>query len=131
MKKTRELIVWRDSVAAGDDCDAPHELVIAVGSDSLGSFVNRLLGAHYLPGISGGRATWILESGRDIGRPLAVIAQQWAQPRFLVPPDAHVLTYIEPRAKPHLHLIYWCQVDPDKVFQCFQRDEPLPDRYGR
>ena len=79
---TTQLILWRDSVCAGDDCDAPHELALAVGADSLGSFIKRFLAAGYLPSISGGNATWILKTERHTDRALAVIAQQWAEPGF-------------------------------------------------
>jgi hypothetical protein len=126
-----KLILWRDSVTAGDDCDAPHRLVLGVRADSLSSFIKRVLGAHNLLGISGGKATWILKPEDHSDRSLAVIAQQWVEPRFLVTADADVLLYINRGAKPHLYFTYWCQVDPDRVFQCLQRNEPLPDRYGR
>ncbi|MFY9983332.1 MAG: hypothetical protein WAM44_05420 [Chthoniobacterales bacterium] len=129
---TTQLILWRDSVCAGDDCDAPHELALAVGADSLGSFIKRFLAAGYLPSISGGNATWILKTERHTDRALAVIAQQWAEPRFLVAADADVLLYINRSAKePHLYLRYWCQVDPETVFQRLERNESLPVRYGR
>jgi hypothetical protein len=129
---TTKLILWRDSVCAGDDCDAPHELALVVGADSLGSFIKRLLVADYLPSISGGNATWILKTERHTDRALAVIAQQWAEPRFVVAADADVLLYINRSAKkPNLYLTYWCQVDPETVFQRLQRNESLPDRYGR
>ena len=126
-----QLIVWRDSVCAGDDCDAPHELVLTAGTDSLRGVTDRLIEARYLASIAGGRATWIMQAGDQAGRPLAVLAQQWLEPRFLVAPDAKVFTYLQSDAKPDLLLRYWCQVDPTKVFDCLQRGEPLPDRHGR
>lgn len=90
-----------------------------------------MFGTGYLAAIAGGRATWILETGAQTARPLAVLAQQWWHPRFLVEPDAAAATYIQRDAAPHLYLRYWCQVDPARVFGCLQRGEPLPDRYGR
>ena len=129
--QTSQLIIWRDSVCAGDDCEAPHELILPARDESLRNVANRLLGAGYLALIAGGRATWILETGRRAGRPLAVLAQQWTQPRFLVDPDSGTTTYIHHDDNPHLNLRYWCQVDPEQVFDCLQRGEPLPDQYGR
>jgi hypothetical protein len=128
---TNQLIVWRDSICAGDDCDAPHELALAVRDESLRSFTARLVDASYLASVGGGRAAWILQTDSQAGRPLAVVAQQWAQPRFLVAADSPVTDYIERDAAPHLYFRYWCQVDPEQVFACLQRGEPLPDRYGR
>jgi hypothetical protein len=128
---TKQLIVWRDSVCAGDDCDAPHELVLTIRDESLHSFTARLLDASYLAPVAGGRATWIIQTDTRAGRSLAVLAQQRSQPRFLVPADSPVTDYIERDAPPHLYLRYWCQVDPEQVFACLQRGEPLPDRYGR
>ena len=126
------LTVWRDSVCMADDCDAPHELVLPVVDDeSLRGVVGGLLKASYLAAIAGGRATWILETGGQEARPLAVLAQQWRHPRFLVEPDAAVTAYVGPSTVPHLYLKYWCQVNPERVFGCLQRGEPLPDRYGR
>jgi len=49
-----QLIVWRDSVCAGDDGDAPHEVILPVGGDSLRDVTDRLLAMRYLASISGG-----------------------------------------------------------------------------
>ena len=114
-----------------DDCDAPHELALGVADNESLREVVRMFRTSYPASIAGGRATWILEAGGRGDRALAVLAQQWWRPRFLVEPDAAVSTYIQPDARPHLHLKYWCQADPKKVFDCLQRGEPLPDRYSR
>lgn len=129
--QTNELIVWRDSVCAGDDCDAPHEILISGRDESLRRVTHRLLEAQYLASIAGGRATWILQTGMSSGQPLAVIAEQWSRPRFLVEPESPTVTYIQHDAHPHLYLRYWCQVDPERVFECLQSGKPLPDKYGR
>ncbi|HMF45084.1 MAG TPA: hypothetical protein VKE29_00290 [Candidatus Udaeobacter sp.] len=129
--KTNQLLVWRDSVSAGDDCDAPHELVLPLRDESLRSFASRLLGESYLASIASGRATWILQTDRQAGRSLAVVAQQWSQPRFLVDPESPVSSYIQRDSTPHLYFRYWCQVDPERVARCLQHGEPLPDKYGR
>ena len=129
--QANQLLVWRDSVCMADDIDAPHELTLSVGSDESLRGVVRRFGTNYLASIAGGRATWILETGERKGRPLAVLAQQWWRAQFLVEPDAAVSAYIQQDVRPHLYLRYWCQVDPEKVFGCLQRGEPLPDRYGR
>ena len=87
MKTNLQITIWRDSVAAGDDADAPHELLLEVTPQTtLQEITDYVLGKSYLASISGGRATWTLQSER----PLAVIAQQWEQPHFLIPPETPV-----------------------------------------
>jgi hypothetical protein len=125
-----QLTIWRDSVCAGDDCDAPHEMILSVRDESLRSITNHLLGSRYLASIAGGEATWILQTDDHAGLPLAVLAQQWPQLRYLVDADSPILDYVQSDANPHLYLRYWCQVDPERVFECLQSGEPLPDRYG-
>jgi len=65
------------------------------------------------------------------GRPLAVVAQQWAAPRWLVAPELPVATLRRPGGRPDLEVLYWCQVDPDRVYECLAAGAPLPDRHGR
>ncbi len=122
-----EIVIWRDSVAAGDDVDAPHELRIASpGHQSLDSLVTRIIQANYLASIAGGKATWILKSGN---RALAVVAQQWPAPCFLVPAEHSARSYLS-GGECDLEFIYWCQVDPGRVFECLANGKPLPDRHG-
>src|SRR5882724_1760581 len=121
------LTVWRDSVCADDDCDAPHELSISVPCDASVSQVSeRLSGRADLPRIEGGEATWILE-GRS---PFAVFAQQWSEPRVLVAPESPFVSLDDLDATPHLQFRYWCQVDPERVFDCFRQGQQLPDKHG-
>jgi hypothetical protein len=125
MGASLSLTVWRDRVCAGDDCDAPHELNISVPRDVSARQVAERFGG-YLPSIQGGKATWILE-GR---RPLAVFAQQWSEPQFLVAPELLFVSLVDLDATPHLQFRYWCQVDPERVFHCLRQGRPLPNRYG-
>jgi hypothetical protein len=126
---TRSLIVWRDSVAAGDDADAPHEWILPVSPDAtVSDVVERVLrvSPRYLASIGGGRATWILETGR----PIAVVAQQWEEPRYLVPASVPVWSVVSPASRPHLQARYWCQVEPELVVDALRSGAPLPDRYS-
>ena len=106
--------IWRDSVCAGDDCDAPHEIerVLPLAA-TLAEFTAEFLDKRYLATISGGKATWVLE-GRG---PLAVYAQQWASPRFLVEPTMPLADAALPDGKPSLRFRYRTQEDPEIVFQ--------------
>ena len=75
------IVIRRDSVAMGDDADAPHEWVVPGQPDvPLAAVVEPIVHARYLASVAGGRATWIVEGER----PLAVLAQQWDAPRRLV-----------------------------------------------
>lgn len=66
----------------------------------------------YLPGISGGKATWIIcSSGKQIG----VLAQQWAEPKLVIPAEIILSQYFGD-SEPRLLFRYWCQADPDHVF---------------
>jgi len=123
----QRLLVWRDSVAAGDDGDAPHEIVLDIGAnDSFQSIVARILATNYLPSIAGGHATWIVELG---SRPLAVVAQQWPTVRYLVDPVQDICSIAGSAGQPHLYFTYWCQADPELVFESLRNGRPLPSKY--
>jgi len=122
------IVICRDSVTMSDDVDAPHEWSVPLTSDtSIGALVGAVLRARYLAGIAGGYATWILEGAR----PLAVVAQEWGAPRWLVAPELPVAVLARPDGRPDLKVRYWCQIDPGRVYECLRAGEPLPDRYGR
>jgi hypothetical protein len=122
------LTIWRDSVCLADDVDAPHEIRLPIeGEESLGSVTERVLQTCYLPRIAEGKATWIVESG---SRALAVIAQQWSRPRFLVSPEEAAVSYVDHDAEWHLSFRYWRQADPEEVYGALQVGGPLPDRFG-
>jgi hypothetical protein len=71
----------RDSVCAADDLTAPNAMYLSVATTtSLSDAMNLINDMDYLPRIAGGKATWVAMTNR----PLAVIAQEWAEPRFLV-----------------------------------------------
>ena len=104
--------VTRDSVAAGDDVDAPHALTVnlpVVGD--VRALVTAVTGSYSLPGISGGKATWVLSSGTS----LAVIAQQWSRPR-LVCWEAIRISELDVNAGVlGLHFTYLAQIPPDQA----------------
>ena len=126
MSLATSLIVWRESVCAGDDCDAPHELKLHLSSEvPLRHFAKQIVEARYLAHIEGGSATWILNGNR----PLAVFAQQWEQPLFLLPPATPIGAVIAADSIPHFRFRYFCQVDPHQVFTCLEQGTPLPDMY--
>jgi hypothetical protein len=127
MRPSAKVFLWRDSVAAGDDVDAPHEMALDLPPGStVGALCSRLVTLDYLPSVSGGRATWILEGTRA----LAVFAQQWASPKFLLAEDMPIAALLKPKGAPHLEFLYWCQVDPELVHRNLLSGLPLPGKYS-
>ncbi len=115
------LLITRDSVHAGDDCEAPHARWINPQEiETLEAALRLLLHNGYLPSIAGGCATWIVRGPQA----LAVIAQQWQEPRFLVNAQSTLVNLEE------LRFVYLCQVDPELVFDCLLTGAELPDKYS-
>ncbi len=127
--RTSKLSVERDSVCAADDIHAPHTKPFAFrGKDTLAEVLSTILGAGYLANIAGGKATWIVEAD---GKPVAVVAQQWDSPEFLIDSATLVTDCTTPDAPRSLFFNYWCQVEPDIVFDCLRWGRPLPNRYAK
>jgi hypothetical protein len=104
----------RGSVAAGDDVDAPHgRRFWFFGSPSLERILKKISRSGYLPSIAGGQATWSVTSNV----PVAVIAEQWAEPRMisLRPDDLKRLDQEQGILK--LRFDYHAQLDPDSVYR--------------
>ncbi len=78
-----ELILNRDSVAASDFTDSHERRFTAPGFMTLRQLLQLVEKVRYLPTIGGGKATWSAWAGR----PLAVLAQEWEEPKFVAPPD--------------------------------------------
>ena len=53
------VVLTRDSVCAGDDCDAPHEKTIQVYSFSDPEVLAREAASGYLPSVDGAGHSWI------------------------------------------------------------------------
>jgi hypothetical protein len=89
-----------------DDGDAPHSRTLDLPDDaSIRDAVAAVLALSYLASIAGGEATWLVVVGPTI---TAVVAQQWATPRWLTDPRAPAPTAI--------HFRYLQQRDPDSVY---------------
>ena len=56
-----KIRLTRDSVAAGDDVDAPHEKTFQLHpAERIASLVAKIRENRFLPTIHGGKATWFL-----------------------------------------------------------------------
>ncbi|MEV8326387.1 hypothetical protein [Kitasatospora sp. NPDC056731] len=106
----------RDSVAAGDDADAPHPAALTLpdGLDLPEALAALGLPRPYLPLIGGGRASWILRTGD--GAPLAVLAQQWPCARPLPSARGPLARLAGPDGDVRLHAEYRRQLDPDTEY---------------
>ena len=112
-----KILLTRESVAMGDDADAPHYREMTVADDSsLQVLIKIILQSRYLATISSGRATWTVVSRI----PIAIVAQQWADPKMLMPvPSLSSLNFSDNVLS--VHFVYRVQQDPDVVYEEFQR----------
>lgn len=106
--------VERGNVHASDD--APSKRISVPLDTTLRALVALAISDRYIPSITGGKATWVVESSGDgtALRPIAVCAQQWADVVFLVPDGVSVATHFG-AMQPRLNLSYRCQDDPAAV----------------
>ena len=144
----------RDSVCAGDDIESHDRPFTAPLYAPVPELIRLATNACGLPSISGDKATWIVKAGGSDGKPIAVVAQQWEEPRLLVPGTTTVqsifgehkltlfLKYLRRAcgigtkngAQQHkltLFFRYWGQANPDLVFNALISNSPLPSPYDR
>jgi hypothetical protein len=113
-----KINIERDSVCAGDDVDAPHAKSLELPSPgSLGQLVAAVRLVNYLPSIQGGQATWILRLG---GQAVAVLAQQWVEPKYLVDSSIPVDSLIKPDLS-EIFIEYCEQEDPQLVYDEYSK----------
>ncbi|GAA2973977.1 hypothetical protein [Kitasatospora sp. NPDC057738] len=111
------ILLTRDSVAAGDDADAPHAETLTLPDhlDTQAALTALGLPRPRLPLIGGGRATWVVRTAD--GTPLAVLAQQWPQPHPL-PAGAGPLDRLAGTdGTVRLHVEYRRQLDPEAEYE--------------
>jgi len=119
----------RDSVSAGDDCESHERPFFAGARASVLELLRLAMEACGLPVVAGGNATWMVEVGGYGGKPIAVAAQQWDEPRLLVPSSETVESLLREH-EPRLFFRYWCQADPGAVFHALAAGAALPDRHA-
>jgi hypothetical protein len=108
------VFLTRDSVAAGDDIDAPHKKTMVISNTSnVEEIIIAVVNSHYLASISGGYATWSAISNI----PVAVVAQEWDKPKMLsaIPVKLSSLDVVDNAIR--LHFCYHAQKNPDDVFE--------------
>lgn len=126
---TLVVTVDRDSVCAGDDC-ASHQAHFSMpDSHDVSEMLNAALQACPLAQIDGGQATWLIDIGGCNGTCIGVMAQQWQEPRLTVPTTMKASILFDERP-PALFFRYWCQANPDAVFEAVRTGAALPERYS-
>jgi hypothetical protein len=104
----------RDSVHAGDDT-LSHAENIAVPVDmSLANLLEQIHKRHFLPSISGGKATWMIESSGHQTKTIGVLAQEWQDPCLMIDSSIDVGRHFAGQ-QPNLFFRYRCQIDPEVV----------------
>ena len=115
----RQILVTRDSVCMADDCSAPNLKKWPASQAVSVKQVMQKLKRDYLPrNIQGGEATWVVMANRT---PLAVIAQQWREPK-IIDQNVSIDSIKDERGNLKLHVEYRAQDDPEEVFKEFQRN---------
>lgn len=123
------ISVDRDSVCAGDDCVSHSAVISIAGACPVSNLLEHAWNACPLASISGNEATWLIDIGGDAQFCIGVMAQQWRQPRLTIACDTTTAALFQNQA-PYLYFRYWCQVDPELVFDSLQSGRPLPKRYA-
>lgn len=120
------LVVQIDRTGVHASDDAPSSRISVAPATTLRALVALATADRFPPGISGGEATWIVESsgagacaysaadGGATRRPVAVCAQQWPEVKFLVAADVSVAAHFG-AVLPRLYFDYRSQQDPDAV----------------
>ncbi len=102
----------RQSVCAADDCYAPHDKCITVSDKATVTDLARIIQKEYIPSnIQGGKATWSLVANV----PVAVLAQQWSEPKVLPFCDFIIAKLKGPDGIVKFHVNYHAQIDPEIV----------------
>jgi hypothetical protein len=112
-----KIQLTRESVAMGDDADAPHAMELTVRDNaSVAEIIGIVFQERYLAQIGGGKATWSVISNI----PVAVLAQQWTSPKLLMPTAQ--LSELDFSANTlRIYCAYHTQEDPDLKFEQLQR----------
>ncbi|MGF1426117.1 hypothetical protein [Kitasatospora sp. LaBMicrA B282] len=98
----------------GDDVFAPHEQERHLPDNiTIRGAIEAIIADRYLALIYGGQATWVLETVG--GNPIAVVAQQWNEPRLLNAGHGLLASLSDSDGDLRLHFAYLAQRDPDLV----------------
>lgn len=122
-----KIYVTRDSVAMGDDIDAPHEQHYSYpDSMPIEEAIEKIVSSNYLAKVQGG-ATWSVVSGF----PIAVVAQRWEKPQPVSWQPVTLSSLQFQNNMVGLHFNYHAQLDPEIVLKVLKELRVLPRFSGR
>ena len=124
-----ELKVDRDSVCAGDDCQSHMAALSVPAETALTEVLNLAQKACSLASIAGGNATWLIDTQGYGKGCVGVVAQQWAEPKLTIEKNI-TAGQIWNSSKGTLFFRYWCQSNPNAVFEAIKSGGELPPRYS-
>ena len=122
-----ELEVDRDSVCAGDDCQSHMALLSVSAETALIEVLKLAQKACSLAVIAGGNATWLIDTQGYGKGCIGVVAQQWAAPKLIT--EQNISAGQIWNGKGTLFFRYWCQSNPNAVFEAIKSGGELPSRY--
>lgn len=123
-----EIRIDRDSVHPGDDTESHAATLRVEPTATIGEFLETVRRMAFLPSISGGEATWIIDCAGAGGASIGVIAEQWTAPRLTIPADTP-LAAVLPVTGGGVFFRYWCQASPESVLSSLVNKTALPPRY--
>lgn len=112
-----KIVVTRDSVAMGDDIDAPHEREFSFQeSTSVEEAIDQIVNSGYLASVQGG-ATWSVSTNV----PISVVAQAWDRSRAVSWHSQKLTSLKVEYGCIRLHFNYHAQMDPEIVLEVLKR----------
>ena len=109
-----KLNLTRDSVATGDDINAPHFKEIVIDENvTLLDLARQIQDMRYLANIGMGEATWSVMTDS----PVAIIAQQWNEPKLVTPGNPTVKELVKGESCLKVHINYHSQEDPTETLK--------------
>ncbi|MDE2421724.1 MAG: hypothetical protein KGO49_11170 [Gammaproteobacteria bacterium] len=131
IKNNNQLTITtdRDSVCAGDDCRSHNAEFSIKSSCTIIELLKAAWQTSPLASISGGKATWLIDISSNIGEwmCIGVMAEQWTHPRLTIPEETTVEELFKDQ-KLSLYFRYWCQIDPEIVYESVRLGQPLPKK---
>jgi len=115
----KKIKLTRESVAIGDDIDAPHLLEIEIQSNwTILDILKHILKLNYLPQINGGKATWSVA----INEPIAVLSEENSEnPLLICLPDYPYHDNLGFVNIEHIHFNYHAQKKPIEVYEVLSK----------
>ena len=115
----QKIKLTRESVAMGDDIDAPHFFEIEIQSNwTILEILKSIIKSNYLPKIYGGKATWSVA----INEPIAILSQEnFENPVLICLPDYPFHDTMGFVKIEHIHFNYHAQKKPEEVYEVLSR----------